>query len=630
MTLSHRLANLPSLRAFEEPRSWLPDGEALVDALIDTIENFPGDKATAEIATLAREMGVPTLDLVPTVLAYRAALLGAREGRSFYHHELRRRLPMPKELEPEVAVWQGGTTPVWSDGVLAEPKYFSFFQDAPLPAYNPNHRRKWRAHELLHGASKWFWHPEMSRFEFYVSARLNELVPIIHWYHLDEIFRPRCKKHEDQVLHRAHCLDCQKEARPFWECADLLEVERRDAALRFVESGFSHFEEEWAAIGKEIETGRRETRPRAHLDASSDAIGYMRAHWNRVTAWSFGTWSELFLRDGVDYFSTLDGLYQNVGSTMQNLVGGPIEVDEGGYQRKRCRGQLQDMGYRVLLALEFLDPESSEGRRAEETLMPYLERAGELAADLLEGSRTVEEGFEHFALSAKAFSTIAHLFPEEVNDAFLGFGYTFIDPQVFATAAVGQVYSGLEDGMPETTERLSQPFECVRDFLLDPLFQEPRRLSQRFADWLQKSGVDELRQVPALAALEGLVNGEPRQDEEATAFAVLPKYPSDLRNQEGTLRVHKTLRRGTFTSKVLATVMGETFCGDGEVGLSIVLVEGVPRVYLESEEARQILNAMEEGRDIDDWWDFTWAETLMDLLENQILIWMPAPRRGRE
>src|SRR5690554_4427421 len=161
----------------DAPRHWLPTPEALVAALEASIE--AGEPAG--LRALAPQMGAPMVDLTVTPLSARATMLGALSGRAFYQHELRLRQPMPEHLEPELAVWQAGTTPQWSDGVLAEPKYFSFFQDAPFPAFNPNHRRKWRAHELLHGASKFFWHPQMTRFELYVSARLNELLPIIHW-----------------------------------------------------------------------------------------------------------------------------------------------------------------------------------------------------------------------------------------------------------------------------------------------------------------------------------------------------------------------------------------------------------------------------------------------------------------
>ena len=64
------------------------------------------------------------------------------------------------------------------------------------------HRRKWRPHELLHGAVGFFWREDASRFETYVGARLNELLPVVHWYGLDEIFRPRCERHTGEVLFR--------------------------------------------------------------------------------------------------------------------------------------------------------------------------------------------------------------------------------------------------------------------------------------------------------------------------------------------------------------------------------------------------------------------------------------------
>ena len=128
--------------------SWLPEPAAIVSACRDLLSAGEPSDALEVIQTL----GVPASDLCITPLGLAAAKLGAQVGTAFFHHELRVRLPMPKHLEPELAVWGEGTVPVWKDGILGEPKYFSFFQDAPFIAFNPNHRRKWPAHELVHGA----------------------------------------------------------------------------------------------------------------------------------------------------------------------------------------------------------------------------------------------------------------------------------------------------------------------------------------------------------------------------------------------------------------------------------------------------------------------------------------------
>ena len=608
------------------PRTWLPDPEALVTSCVDAIT---AGKPSG-LDEIFSEMGAPALDMSVTPLTTRAALLGADHGRAFYHHELRRRLPMPPELEPEITVWEAGTVPVWSDGVLAEPKYFSFFQDAPFPAYNPNHRRKWRAHELLHGASKFFWHPQMTRFEFYVSARLNELLPVVHWYALDEIFRPRCEDHLDQVLHREHCLRCQDAAIPYWESTAHKDPERREAALRFVDQGWSHFEEEWQAITEEIEAGRRVPTPRPYLDASSDAVGYMKAHWNRTTAWSFGHWAETYLIDGVDYFSTLDALKENVGRSLQRLVSGSIEVSPEVYLARRTRSQLQDLGYRAMLALEWLDPDTAAGQRAEEALMPTLLEGADLARDLLQNPALTGRGLDHFARTCQIFSTTAPLFPDEIADTFLGFGYRFIDAPVFATAATGQLFSGLEDALPHTIEEMKRPVETVQAFAFSEEFDELGRLSQRFARWIASrcgEGQPFAKKTAEVARFEAFINAEPRVDSEATDFAAIPQHASNTKNKPGLLRPHHTLRRDRFSTDLLFELTGQTFPEQGEVAVAASLPGGELRIIIEDDDITTVLDRVVAEEPVEDWWDLTLSTALMHLLEMSLITWLPAPRR---
>ncbi len=620
----------PELADFDaaaSPRDWLPSPQPLVDACAETISAGEPDGLRA----LTPQLGAPPVDLTVTPLTARATVLAAGHGRAFYHHELRRRLPMPEELEPEVSVWEAGTTPAWSDGVLAEPKYFSFFQEAPFPAYNPNHRRKWRAHELLHGISRFFWHPRMTRFEFYVSARLNELLPVVHWYHLDEVFRSRCEEHEDTVLHRDHCLACQEQAAPYWTSTAPDEDRRIEAAHRLVERGWDHFEEEWEAITTEIEKGRRVETPRPRLDASSDAIGYMRAHWNRATAWSFGHWVEQFLVDGVDYFSTLRGLRDNVGKSLQELVSGTVSVSEETFVARRTRSQLQDLGYRVLLALEWLDPAGEDARKAEEVLMPQLEEGARICKDLLDDPERAEEGLDQFARTCQAFSRVAPRFPDEIADAFLAFGYRFVDPGVFADAAIGQIYTGLEDGMPETTGLLEEPVSAIRRFLLNPKFDEHGRLSGRFSDWLEAAAgddgeVDVAARLVDVARFEAFANAEPRTDDEATHFASLPERAGAMRNAAGRLRPHATLRRDEFRADVVSELTGQVLDETGRVAMAASLVDGELRLVVEDDDVAAVLDRVCAGESIDEWWDFALADTIMRLLEESLITWLPAPR----
>lgn len=621
------LPKAPDYTSSSTPGDWLPGPEQLADSLAEAASESPDG-----FGELARQLAAPFVDLAASPLTARATVLGAEGGRAFYHHELRRRLEMPAPLAPEVSVWEGGTTPGWADGVLAEPKYFSFFQEAPLPAYNPNHRRKWRAHELLHGASRFFWHPRMTRFEFYVSARLNELIPVVHWYNLDEVYRTRCPDHEDTVLHRDHCLKCQNAAEPYWKSDAFHRRERREAATRLIERGWRHFEEEWDAIADEIETGQRRPTPRPHLDASSDAVGYMRAHWNRVTAWSFGRWVETFLEEGVDYFSSLSALRDHVGQTFRRLVSGTVSLSADQHLAKRTRSQLQDVGYRVLLALEWLEPETEDTRKAEQVLMPQLDRCAELAARLVDDPEAIEEGLEQFARTCHEFSRVSPRFPDEISDAFLGFGYRFVDPQVFSDAALGQVYSGLEDGMPQTVSRLEEPLSVIRHFMLSDRFDEHGRLSGRFARWLEKldeESRDELsvgELTVELARFEAFANGEPRKDDEATNFASLPEHASQLRDQPGRLRPNRTLRRDRFSAGVIGEVTGEPLDETGPIDIAASLVDGDLRMVIEDEYSSEVLNRITAGEAVEEWWDFQLADAVMTLLEHSLITWLPTPQ----
>ena len=620
MQLSLSLPDAPPLASHRAPRHWLPEPEELADALAHATAGDP----PPGFESLAQQMGAPCTDLSATFLTARATLMAADHGRAFYHHELRRRLPMPEHLAPEVSVWDGGTVPAWADGVLAEPKYFSFFQDAPFPAYNPNHRRKWRAHELLHGSSRFFWHPQMTRFEFYISARLNELVPVLHWYHLDEAFRPRCPEHLDQVLHRQHCLACQQAARPYWDFKpDDLDA-RRDAAVDHIAGAWAHLQREWEAIDRELSDGRRMPTPGPRLDASSDAVGYMRAHWNRVTAWSFGHWVETFLVDGVDYFSRLDALRHNVAATLHGLVGGDVDLQTERFFARRTRAQLQDLGYRLLLALEWLDPDGDDAQRAEEILMPQLQRCAQLAHELLEDTDRVGAGLDQFARTCQAFSQVAPRFPEDIADGFLAFGYRFIDRPVFGDAAIGQVFQGIEDALPATADAIDDPLETTRQFILHDHFDAPGRLSSRFAHIADDIDAE----VDAdLARFEAMANAEPRRDREATHFGALPDHPGDLRDQPGRLRPHHTLRRQRFHAQLLSSLTDQPLDEEGHLPVAACLIDGDLRLTIEDEATTTILDAVQDGSPIDEWLQYPLEDALMNLLHSQHLVWLPRPRR---
>ena len=594
---------LPALAPGEvpaDPTRLLPAPEVLVDALSRAA---PG----AGLVPVLSELGCPAVDLLATPAAARAGLLAARIGRAFTHHELRVRLPMPVELAPEVAVWAGGTVPTWQDGVLAEPKYFSFFQDDPHSPFNPNHRAKWRSHELLHGVAGWCWHPGLTRFELYLGGRLAELVPIIHWYGLDELFRPHCARHVGQPPSRELCRDCEAAGqRPFWE------VDRaalRGEALETAARASEHLATEWAACLDELERGRPVRTPRPGLDASSDAEGYLLGHWNRLTAWSFGAWVERFCVAGVDHETDAVALAARVARTCHDLCSGPISVDPARMRRLRARKALQDLGYRALLLLEH----AGEGP-AEDALLPEIDALAEVAEGLRTGGGPEDATRAMGRLLAAADAASAHL-PGELLGTLGAMGLRWLAAEAQVDAGLDQVLDGLADALPDSWAAMREPEDTAWRFVASPAFDRAGSLGARFADWwAEEGGAD-----ADLVALEALVRDLPRRDDEAELFAVVPDAP--VPPGQGVCRHNSTLRRAWLAEDVLDPEDLEG-CdrGDdqGRVEVAVAWLAGEPRVLVLDEALAAALEDVAEGR-------LAQAQPLARLIDAGLVVTWPAP-----
>ncbi|MCK6504530.1 hypothetical protein L6R53_14190 [Myxococcota bacterium] len=587
-----------------DPGRLLPRPEPLVDALI-AARPGPG------LEPILGELGCPTVDLLATPAAARAGLLAARVGRAFTHHELRVRLPMPEGLEPEVAVWAGGTVPAWRDGVLEEPKYFSFFQDDPHSPFNPNHRAKWRSHELLHGVAGWCWHPGLTRFELYLGGRLAELVPIIHWYGLDELLRPRCARHADQPPTRELCRDCEAAGqRPFWE------VDRaalREEALRTAAGAAEHLATEWAACLHELERGERVRTPRPGLDASSDAEGYLLGHWNRLTAWSFGAWVERFCVAGVDHEPDPAALAARVARTCHDLCSGAIEVDLSTLRRLRARKALQDLGYRALLLLEH----AGEGP-GEDALLPEIDALAEVAERLRHGGGPEEATRAMGRLLAASDAAAAHL-PGELLGALGALGTRWLSAEAQVDAGLDQVLEGLADALPDSWAAMREPEDTAWRFVASPAFDRAGSLGRRFAAWWEEEGGADAD----LVALEALVRDLPRRDDEAELFAVVPEAP--VEPGEGVCRWNHTLRRSWLAADVLdpEDLEGcDRWDEQGRVEVAVAWLSGEPRVLVLDQALADALEAVAEGRAAD---PASWSR----LVDAGLVVTWPAPRYAR-
>jgi hypothetical protein len=574
----------------------------------------PDDASLALLDTL----GAPPVDVLVTPMSTRAALLGARAGRRFFHHELRRRVPMPDHMAPEVDVWGGETTPVWQSGVLEEPKYFSFFMDAPLPSFNPNHRRKWRAHELLHGAVGFYWRPDLTRFELYVSARLGELVPVVHWYGLDEILRPRCPEHLHGGARREHCPDCDAAAAPYWTLRH--DDAARDAARALAASSLEHFRAEWEACAHELARGTTRPTPRGRLDASSDAIGYLMGHWPRVTAASFGEWVERFLRPGVDYHDRLGAYAERVAEVFAALVSGDLSVDHHAARALATRRAIHDLAYRALLVTEWVD--DARYARARDLIDPHLDALTDLSDALLAPAADLDACAEGARASGRALLDALALAP---FDAELGAHAGALGHDLLATEDAAPLHpaarSLLAQGVAQVTPaRVDLDDHELDAFATSGAFHGLGPLSARLATFLHDQGHDG---APALDLKRWIER--PGRDADAEAFGALPEDLSELNDPRSTLRLNTTARRASFPRDLLAGALPELASElDGErVELLGVTLNGTLRIAHVDGALAALLDALERG-------DRGAVLALPDLTErllyDGVLIWLPAPR----
>jgi hypothetical protein len=576
------------------PSDWLPPAEALL----------AGPAQSPELDSwevLGEHVCAPWEHLVTTHHTARAALLGAAAGRAFYHHELRCRLPYPAEMEPEL--WDDTPLlPVWADGVLVEPKYFSFFQDGPLPAYNPNHRIKWRAHELLHGASAFYWSPRLSRHGCYVGTRLNELVPVVHWYGLDEIGRASCPAHVGVTLLREHCPACEAAQRPFWS-HEPPDDARRAAWLAAARNALDHFSTEYLASQREIETLRPHPTPRPGLDASSDAIGYMQSHWGRLTSWSFGAWIERFCIAGVDYDDTLDAYHTRIGRAFHSLIGGELALDLEQARAARSRRAVQDAAARVLVALEWLEGRAAE--RVERALEPAMEAASAYALD---GQGDADAILTQLIA---AFVPQARAFPVAVAAALPALGHAFggLDP---IAPALAQLVEGAQSAAPAWCAQVGAALSTrVEAFARWPGFQRPEPLGARLAAWLTHEGDAE---GAALVGLETWLRAAPQRDEDAERFGGVPYDEAELAERPARVALHQTLRRATWPLAAVQAVFGEEVRSGR---LAVRVSGGEAQVMEEEAETGELLDAVARGA-----WRALPPAELIELIAQGWVVWV--------
>lgn len=239
------------------------------------------------LAQISSWAGAPVGEIAASPFTLRAVALGVQAGAYCVPHELRA-LVESDDVDESILDPDHG---VWDRGVLMTGKYQSFQHDDPLLTRNPNHMARWTAHEMLHRAGGFFWSPTLHRWELYLASRLNELVPVVHWYTTDSWLRTQ---HDgfDRVAEGA-VREIPDETLDWLN----LEIEtlrpRIRAGAKVLRAAVEHFEEEIADVAREIATGAVVARARAvgdsaRLDASSDAMAYVVGHYARLKAKNVG------------------------------------------------------------------------------------------------------------------------------------------------------------------------------------------------------------------------------------------------------------------------------------------------------------------------------------------------------
>lgn len=564
--------------------------------------------------------GAPVVDFLGSSLGARASALGLRTGCAFYHHERRVRLGMPAHMAPEVSVWSHDrlTTPVWDGGVLTEPKYFSFFQDAALPSYNPNHRSKWRSHELLHAAIGFFWSPTQTRFQAYVGARLGELLPVVHWYGFDEIGRPRCVEHTHGDPPKHTCIRCEARARGIMRGGV-----RPDATTNrgLARQALEHFDAEWRACLKEIELGHVVRAPHARLDASSDAIGYLRGHWPRLTSRVMGHWVEFFCVEGIDYRTSLEDYAASVSGACADLLMAEIEVDSASYIRRRQRRALRDVAWRALLAIEHAPQAASDS--VERQLARIAERCHALLEEDAVGLDAVEDDR---AMVDELFEAMAAelALPDAVWDALPALGHDYLGDG-FVPSELEQIMEGVEGAVPVTYEAIVGAELDLQEVAVtiasSPWFDAPGLLSLRVTRVLQDQEDELLSLLGGLAEIEAWLARPPRVDAFADAFAMLPEDGELVVGT--TLRLRASARRAIWPLELFAAAIGDEEEQEPDQEIEVVAaVVGGELAILEVDEALAYwweiaeLGRVVTAQDVRDR-----GESLLGLLEAGVLVW---------
>ena len=341
--------------------------------------------AVAHGPALAALLNLPLAEVLASPFAFRMCAMGARLGASSVAHESRR------VLRPHRSIAVDGDAPGWRDGVLHASKYQQFAADEPRSIYHPEQHAKWAPHELLHRACGYFFRADASRFEIYLGARLNEILPVATWYGIEH-----CLRLEETSAFDRTVLDRNEATGPvFWlEASKKAVIDRSIAMAPLFREGLLHAQRELAACAHDARTGEVSKVGHAHafLDAASDALGYVATHTDRLRARSVARVHAMLPGE---HDRSLDRYQARIERVLQALLFEPLKIDLGIARRKASVRR----GWDRALRSAYLRPEANEAElgallRGEAPGTPQVRLDGE-EHDVAQLDRGLKETLPH-------------------------------------------------------------------------------------------------------------------------------------------------------------------------------------------------------------------------------------------
>ena len=336
-------------------------------------------KRPTEHEQWARWAGLPEGEVCASPFGARMIALGLAQGATTVLHEQRPLVHLDKATRPPG--FPGDPLHgEWHRGVLRTGKYEEFCQEDPFCAYHPEHSSKWAPHEWLHRAVGFFHTKAATRFERYLGARLNELLPVATWYGLEHFLRLDHEGPFDRAL-EGQSPEADLD-RCLWRKASLPRLKARiRASLSLVRWTLERTASELECIDRELATGDLVPAEDAHaaafpgvsLDASSDALAYIAAHALRLESEPVG---EVLNTLAQHRHKTLASLRAQVDTTLDQLLFGPIVLDETDVLSRIESNALHDLYLRA----------ATTGGKAWAALAPSLDEARILGQKRLGGS----------------------------------------------------------------------------------------------------------------------------------------------------------------------------------------------------------------------------------------------------